>query len=83
MGPNNLCYVARHFLFFSLCRHVTFYKSLTSLSTVFIKAYVRLLQPLKWPCRTLFFTHVEPYKWDQTLSDFKLLEVINLLDVVK
>ena len=60
MGPNYLRYVARQF-YFSLCHHVTFYKSLTSLSTVFIKAYVGLLQLLKWPCRTSFFTHVEPY----------------------
>ena len=60
MGPNNFCYVTRHFLFFSICRHVTFYKTLPgSLSTVFIKAHVRLLQLLKWPCRTSFFTHVE------------------------
>ncbi len=62
MGPNNLCCVTRHSLFiFSLCRDVTFYKSLTLLSTFFIKAHVGLLQLLKWPCRTSFFTHVEPY----------------------
>ncbi len=42
-------------LFFALCRHVTFYKTLTSLSTVFIKAHVGLLQLLKWLCRTSFF----------------------------
>ncbi len=46
---------------FSLCPHVTFYKTLTSLSTVFIKGHVGFLQLLKWPCRTSFFTHVEPY----------------------
>ena len=45
---------------FSLCHHVTFYNTLTSLSTVFIKPHVGLLQLLKWPCRTSFFTHVEP-----------------------
>ncbi len=45
---------------FSLCRHVTFYKTLTSLSTVFIKVHVELLQLLKWLCRTSLFTHVEP-----------------------
>ena len=46
---------------FSLCRDVTFYKTFASLSTVFIKAHVGLVQLLKWPCRTSFFTHVEPY----------------------
>ena len=67
MGPNNVCYVTRHFLFFSrLCRNVTFDKSLTSLSIAsvvfFIKVHVgMILQLLKWPCRTSFFTHVEPY----------------------
>ena len=60
MGPNNLCYVTHHFLFFPHFRHVTFYKTLMSLSTVFIKAHIGLLQLLKWPCRTSFFTHVEP-----------------------
>ena len=44
MGPNNLSYVTRHFLFFYLCRHVTFYKTLASLSTVFIKGHVGFLQ---------------------------------------
>ncbi len=48
---------------FSLCRHVTFYKTLTSLSTVFIKGHVRFLQLLKCQCRTSFFTHVEPSIW--------------------
>ncbi len=62
MGPNNLCYVTCHFLFFFLCPHVTFYKALTSLSTVFIKGYVGFLQLLKWPRRPSFFTLVvEPY----------------------
>ena len=46
---------------FSLNRHVTFYKALTSLSTVFIKGHVVFLQLLKWPCHISFFTHVEPY----------------------
>ncbi len=54
VGPNNACYVTRHILFFP-CHHVTFYKTLTSLSTVFIKGHVRFLQLLKWPCRTSFF----------------------------
>ncbi len=41
---------------FSLCPHVTFYKTLTSLfSTVFIKGHIRFLQLLKWPCNTSFF----------------------------
>ncbi len=40
---------------FSLCHHVTLYKTLTSLSTLFIKGHVGLLQLLKWPCRTSFF----------------------------
>ncbi len=60
MGPNNLCYVTRHFLFFPYVS-ITFYKTLRSLSTAFIKGHVGLLQLLKWPCRTSFFTHVEPY----------------------
>ncbi len=34
---------------------------MTSLSTFFIKGHVGFLQLLKWPCRTSFFTHVEPY----------------------
>ncbi len=57
MGPNNLCYVTRHFLYFPMspCH---FYKTLTSLSTVFIKGHVRLLQILKCSCRTSFLTHV-------------------------
>ncbi len=46
---------------FTLCRHVTFYKTLMSLSTFFIKPHVGLLQLLKWPCHTSLFTHVEPY----------------------
>ncbi len=45
---------------FSLCPHVTFYKTLTSLSTVVIKGHVGFLQLLKWPRRTSFFGHVEP-----------------------
>ncbi len=61
MGPDNLCYVTRHLLFFPyVSHHVTFYKTLTSLSTVFIKGHVGFLQLLKWPCHTSFFTHVEP-----------------------
>ncbi len=58
-GPNNICYITRHFLFFSMCPHVTFYKALMSLSTVIIKGHVGFLQLLKWQCRTSFFTHVE------------------------
>ncbi len=46
----------------SLCPHVTFYKTLTSLSTVFIKGHIELLQLLKWPCHTSFFTHIEPLR---------------------
>ena len=41
--------------YFSLFPHVTFYKTLTSLSTVFIKGHVGFLQLLKWLCRTSFF----------------------------
>ncbi len=41
--------------------NVTFYKTLASLSTVFIKGHVGFLQLLKWPCHTSFFTHVEAY----------------------
>ncbi len=44
MGPNNLCYVTRHFF---ILPHVTFYKTLTSPSTVFIKGHVGFLQLLK------------------------------------
>ncbi len=62
MGPNNLCYVTRYVLFFSLCPHVTFDKTLTSLSTVFIKGHVWFLQLLKRPCHTACFTHVEHYR---------------------
>ncbi len=40
---------------FSLCPHVTFYKTLTSLSTVFIKAHVGLLQLLKWLSHFVFY----------------------------
>ncbi len=40
-----------------------FYKTLTSLSTLFIKPHVGLLQLLKWPCWTSFFTHVEAYTY--------------------
>ena len=58
MGPNNLCHMS---LIFSFCPHVTFYKTLMSLSTVFIKGQVGVLQLLKWPCRTWFLTHEEPY----------------------
>ncbi len=52
---------------FSLCPHVTFYKTLTRLDNTFksdvaIKGHVGFLQLLKWPCRTSFFTHVEPYE---------------------
>ena len=59
MGLNNLWYVTRHFLVLPMS-HVTFYKTLTSLSTVFIKDHVGHLQLLKWLCPTSFFTHVEP-----------------------
>ncbi len=61
MGPNKLMPCHTSLFIFSLCQHVTFYKILTSLSTVFIKGHVGFLQLLKWPCHTLFFTHVEPY----------------------
>ncbi len=50
MGPNKLRYVTCHFLL-----------TMTSLSTLFIKGHVGFVQLLKWQCRTLFFTHVEPY----------------------
>ncbi len=59
MGPNHLCYVTSLFIFF-LCPHVTFYKTLTSLSTLFIKGHIGFLQLLKWQCRTSVFTHVDP-----------------------
>ncbi len=55
-----LCHTLSLFIF-SLCPHVTVYKTLTSLSTAFIKGRVGFLQLLKWPCHTSFFTHVEPY----------------------
>ena len=65
MGPNNLCYVTRQFLFCCLCPHVPFYKTLMSLINFysFIKGHVWLLQLLKWLCRTSLFTHVEPCYW--------------------
>ncbi len=53
--------MSRVTFYFSLCHHVTFYRTLTLLSTVFIKGHVGFLQLLKWPCRNSFFTHVEPY----------------------
>ncbi len=53
-----LCHTSL-FTFF-LCPQATLYKTLTSLSTVFIKGHVRSLQLSKWPCRISFFTHVEP-----------------------
>ncbi len=57
----HIIYAMSHITFYSsLCHHVTFYKTLTSLSTVFIKGHVGFLQFLKWPCHTSFFTHVEP-----------------------
>ncbi len=69
-------YAMSHVTFIlSLCRHVTFYKTLTSLSTVFIKGHVGLLQLLKWPCRTSFFTHVEPYKVESVPLYFKSTEL--------
>ncbi len=52
---------------FSLCPHVTFYKTLMSLSTFFIKGHVGSLQLLNWPCRTSFFTHVVPYSTNSDL----------------
>ncbi len=61
MGPDNLCHVTRHLLFFSLCHHATFYKTLTSLSTVIIKGHVLISTTFKVaPCHTSCFTHVEP-----------------------
>ena len=59
MGPNNLRCRTSLFIF-SLCPHVTFYKTLTSLSTAFITGHVAFLQWLKWPSHTSVFTHVEP-----------------------
>ncbi len=59
MGPNHTSLFG-----FSLCPHVTFYKTLMSLSTVFIKGHVGFLQLLKWPCHS-FFTHDwSPWKLD-------------------
>ncbi len=37
MSPNNLCNITRHFLFFPNVTMSLFYKTLMSLSTVFIK----------------------------------------------
>ncbi len=59
MGPNNLCYVTRHFYFFPYVAMSLFIRPWRHF-LVFIKAHVGLLQLLKWPCRTSFFTHVEP-----------------------
>ncbi len=60
-----LCHTSLFIL--SLCHQVTFYKTLTSLSIVFIKGHVGLLQLLKWPCRSSFFTHVEPFLFERHL----------------
>ena len=68
-GPNNICWVTHHSLIFSLCPDVTFYKTLTSISTVFIKGHVEFVKFLNWPCRTSLFTHVEPYSY------FRMYEV--------
>ena len=46
---------------FSLCHHVTFYKTLTSLSTVSIKAHVgQVSTTFKVAVSHFVFTHVEP-----------------------
>ncbi len=49
---------------FSLCPHVTFYKTLTSLSTVSIKAHVGLVQQ-SGHLTLRFFNHLEPFSWCQ------------------
>ncbi len=43
-----------------------------SVSTVFIKCHVGLLQLLKCACHTSFFTHVEPSCWTVDLQQFNL-----------
>ncbi len=56
-----IIYAMSHVTFyFSLCPHFTFYKTLTSLSTVFIKGHVESLQLLKWPCHTSFLLTWSP-----------------------
>ncbi len=59
MSPNNFMLCHTSLFIFSLCPHVTFYKTLTSLSTVFVKGHIAFLQLLKWLRHTSFFTHVE------------------------
>ncbi len=69
MGPNKkLCRMS--LFIFTLCRHVTSYKTLTSLTIVCIKPHVELQQLLKWPCLTSFFTHLEPYYWSISYQGF-------------
>ncbi len=62
MGPNNLCYVTCHFLFFSLCPHVTFCKTLRSRSTVFIKGHGGYNLVAVSHVSHFVFTNVEPSK---------------------
>ncbi len=53
MGPNNLCYVTRHFLFFPMYLDVTFYsfyKSAVRISTTF---KVAMSHFIFYPCGAL------------------------------
>ena len=68
---------------FTLCRHVTFYKTLTSLSTVFIKPHVGLLQLLKWLCRTSFFTLDMVVQWITLYLHTIAVEYRPVLEVLK
>ncbi len=62
MGPNNLCYMS--LFIFSLCRHGTLYKTLTSLSTVFrprrtstTTLKVAVSHFVFYPCGALYIHH--------------------------
>ncbi len=72
MGPNNLCYVTRCFLFFPYVPMSFFYKTLTSLSTVFMQGHFGFLQLLKWPYRTSFLPMWSPYSGPPILQPFIL-----------
>ncbi len=76
---------------FSLCTHAAFYKTLTPVSTVFIKGRVGFLQLLKWQCRTSFFLPMwspssracdlpltSDFEDVPTYSLFKLMKLMNV-----
>ncbi len=71
-----LCHMS--LFIFSPCRHVTFYKTFMSLSTVFIKAHVELLRLLKWPCRTSLFTHAGALHWHTMIQWYTSQSIVDI-----